>query len=276
MTAEITIQLYSVREQAKADYEGTIRAIAAMGFGNVEPAGFPGSTPEAAAKLFAELGIKAPSCHGALPVGEQKQQVIETALLMGHKYLITGCPPKFKEDFASADSVKRLAELYSEAAANAAEHGLQVGYHNHDWDLIEVDGRPGYQIFLENTPESVLWEADVFWVARAGLDPAAFLREIGPRGKCLHFKDGVMASGEGFIEAETEDGKIMVSTDKPFRPAGTGEVDLLAAHQAATHAEYIAVELDSYDGDMMQAVKQSYDYLTGKGIARGREAASKA
>lgn len=271
MTAEITIQLYSVREQAEADYEGTIRAIAAMGFGNVEPAGFPGTTPAAAAKLFAELGIKAPSCHGALPVGEQKQQVIETALTMGHKYLITGCPPNFQQDFASVDSVKRLAELYTEAAANAAEHGLQVGYHNHDWDLLEIDGRPGYQIFLENTPESVLWEADVFWVAKAGLDPAAFITEIGARGKCLHFKDGLIRADDSFTEAETADGKIMVSNDKPFLPAGTGQVDLLAAHQAATHAEYIGVELDSYHGDMMQAVKQSYAYLTSKGIARGKQ-----
>jgi len=72
MTPEITIQLYSVREQAKADYEGTIRAIAAMGYENVEPAGFPGSSVAEAAKLFGELGLKAPSCHSALPLGEKK------------------------------------------------------------------------------------------------------------------------------------------------------------------------------------------------------------
>ncbi len=269
MTPEITVQLYSVREQAAADYEGTIRAIAAMGFGCVEPAGFPGTTPQKAAALFAELGLKAPSCHCGLPVGDKKNEVIETALLLGHCYLFTGCPPDFKANFASADAIKATAALYCEAAANAAPHGLQVGYHNHDWDLLDVEGTPGYRIFLENTPDTVLWEADVFWVAKAGRDPADFIREIGVRGKALHFKDGILRANDTFTEAETEDGKIMVSDSVPFLPAGAGQVDLSAASKAATHAEIIAVELDSYTGDMMEAVRQSYQYLTTQGIARG-------
>lgn len=269
MIPEITVQLYSVREQAAADYEGTIRAIAAMGFGCVEPAGFPGSTPQKAAALFAELGLKAPSCHCSLPIGDKTHEVIETALLMGHRYLITGCPPDFKNNFASTDAIKATAELYCEAAVNAAKHGLQVGYHNHDWDLLDVDGKPGYLVFLENTPDSVLWEADVFWVAKAGRDPAKFIQEIGVRGKALHFKDGILQSNDTFTEAETEDGKVMVSDSVPFLPAGTGHVDLLAASRAAAHAELIAVELDSYGGNMMEAVQQSYTYLTKQGIARG-------
>ncbi len=271
MTPEITVQLYSVREQAKADYEGTIRKIAAMGFGCVEPAGFPGSSPDQAAKLFAELGLKAPTCHCSLPLGDQANEMIETALTCGHRYLITGCPPEFQASFASRDTILATAELYCQAAENAAKHGLQIGYHNHDWDLADVDGVPGYQLFLENTPETVLWEADVFWVAKAGRNPVDFLQEIGPRGKALHFKDGVLNSTGAFTEAETEDGKIMVSDTSPFLPAGTGQVDLVAASAAATHAEYIAVELDTYTGDMLQAIQESYTYLTSQGIAQGTQ-----
>ncbi len=268
---ELSVQLYSVRELAKQNYEAMIRAIADIGFSCVEPAGYPGSTPEAASKLFKELGLRAPSCHGGLPVGEDKNRIIEEALMMGHEAIITGCPPNFREDYTSLDRVRALAELYAEAAENAAPHGIQVGYHNHDWDLAEVEGRRGYQVFLENTPESVLWEADIFWVARAGLDPSAFVQEIGPRGKFLHFKDGVVGGGEAFREMETEDGKIMVSDASPFLPAGRGQVDLLAASKAAVHADYIVVELDSYVGDMMEAVAESYRYLTGNGIATGRK-----
>jgi len=108
MAASISVQLYSVREQAAADYEGTIRAIADMGFENVEPAGYPGTTPAEAAKLFESLGIKAPSCHGGLPLGENKNQVIEEALMLGHKYVITGCPPNFKENYESAYKIKAM------------------------------------------------------------------------------------------------------------------------------------------------------------------------
>jgi sugar phosphate isomerase/epimerase len=269
MTPQITVQLYSVREQAAKDYETTIRAIAAMGYGCVEPAGYPGSSPEQAARLFKELGLQAPSAHIGLPVGDKKNEIIEQAQLMGHQALITGCPPKFKEHYTSLDNVKAMADLYSEAAANAAEHGLQVGYHNHDWDLCEIDGKRGYKLFLENTPDTVIWEADLFWVARAGIDPVAFLNEIGPRGKFLHFKDGKVSTDASFTEAETEDGKIMVSDSSPFLPAGTGQVDLLAASKAAVHAEYIGVELDSYEGDMLQAIAASYRYLTQNGIATG-------
>jgi sugar phosphate isomerase/epimerase len=269
MTPQITVQLYSVRDLAKQDYAGTIRAIAATGFGNVEPAGYPGYSAKDAAKLFRELGIQAPSAHIGLPVGDNKNAIIDEALLMGHKYLITGCPPKFHEHYTSLDKVKALAELYCEAAANLAPHGLQVGYHNHDWDLAVVEGRRSYQVFLENTPETVLYEADVFWVARAGLDPAAFIREIGARGKVLHFKDGIVSTQAAFKTAETESGKIMVSDSIPFRPAGTGQVDLIAASQAAQHAEYLAVELDSFEGDMLQAVRDSYRYLTANKIALG-------
>jgi sugar phosphate isomerase/epimerase len=269
MIPQITVQLYSVRDLARDDYEGTLRTIAAMGFGLVEPAGFPGYSAEKAAKLFGELDLHAPTAHIALPIGDKKNEIIEQALMLGHKYLITGCPPKFKENFSSIDAIKATAELYCEAAENAAKHGLQVGYHNHDWDLLDIEGRAGYQVFLENTPESVLWEADLFWVAKAGRDPVAFLQEIGARGKALHFKDGVVRAEDTFTEAETEDGKIMISNAVPFLPAGKGQVDLIAASKVASHAEYIAVELDSYDGDIIQAIQTSYDYLTRNGIAQG-------
>ena len=269
MIPSITVQLYSIREQLAADYEGTIRAIAAMGFGCVEPAGYPGSSAEKAARLFKELGIKAPTCHNSLPIGDKKNQVIEEALLLGHEAIITGCPPDFKTNFASEDAIKATADIYCEAAENAAPHGLQVGYHNHDWDLLDVNGAPGYRIFLENTPETVLWEADLYWLVKADRDPVTFLQEIGSRGKVVHFKDGLIATSDVFTEAETESGRIMVSESHPFLPAGTGQVDLLAAAKAASYAKYIAVELDSYAGDIMTAIQESYTYLTSMSIARG-------
>lgn len=269
MIPQITVQLYSVRDLAKKDYAGTLRAIADIGFGFVEPAGYPGTTAKEAAKLFQDLGLQAPSAHVGLPVGDRKNAIIEEALLMGHKYLITGCPPKFQEHYTSLDGVKAMAELYCEAAANLAPHGLRVGYHNHDWDLAVVEGRRAHEVFLENTPETVLYEADVFWVSRAGLDPAAFIEQIGARGRVLHFKDGIVANQAAFKEDETESGKVMVSDAIPFRPAGQGQVDLVAAAKSLRHAEYLAVELDSFEGDMMQAVRESYRYLTTKGIARG-------
>lgn len=254
MTPKITVQLYSLRAALEADFEGTLRKIAAIGFPCVETAGYHERSPSDVAKLFTDLGITAPTAHCALPVGDATNEVIEPALELGHRYLITGGPPGWQDSYTTTDQVKAAAEQYCLAAENAAKHGLQVGYHNHDWDLAKFEDQPAYQTFLANTPDDVLWEADLFWVARAGIDPCEFLKEIGPRGKALHFKDGHITDK---------------SIDPPFLPAGTGEIDLLAAAKAASHAEYIAVELDAYDGDMLTAVEQSYQYLTNKKIAKG-------
>lgn len=251
MTPDISVQLYSVRDDATQDYAGTLKKIADMGFGHVELAGFPGTTPEAGVKVIQDLGLKASSMHGKLPLGDDQNEVIELAQSLGMKAIITGCAPTGKEGFESADAIKATAELYTQAAEVAARHGMQVGYHNHDWEMADIDGRPAYDIFFENTPETVLWEADIYWVMVGKRDPVEFINHIGPRGKFLHFKDG-LAEPRG-----------------SFRPAGQGEVPLLEASKVATHAEVICVELDRYDGVMMEAVEQSYDFLTGQGIAKG-------
>jgi sugar phosphate isomerase/epimerase len=269
MSPQISVQLYSVRDEAEKDYATTIQKISDMGFQNVEPAGYPGFSAQQASDLFRGLKLSAPSCHGPLPLGEDKNKIIEEALMLGHQYIFTGCPTNFKEDFKTIDRIKATAERYCEAAEFAAKHNIQVGYHNHDWDLALIDGVRAYQVFLEHTPDTVLWEADIFWVAKAGLDPAAFIKEIGVRGKCLHFKDGVINEKDQFKEVENESGKVMVSEQSPFLPAGQGDVDLIKAFQAVEHAEYIMVELDSYTGNIMEAIQESYTYLTSQNIAHG-------
>jgi sugar phosphate isomerase/epimerase len=103
----------------------------------------------------------------------------------------------------------------------------------------------------------------VFWVKFGGRDPVEFVKEIGKRGKLIHMKDGRVGKKGEFKEAITSSGKIMVSNDKPFLPAGTGDIDLVAVANAATHMEYGVVEIDSYEGDMMKGIAQSYTYLKG-------------
>jgi sugar phosphate isomerase/epimerase len=254
--AQITVQLYSLRDALEADFEGTIRKLAAIGYPCVEPAGFHGRKPAEVAKLLTDLNLTAPTAHCGLPLGDAKSEIIETALELGHRYLITGVPPGGQDDYTTTDQVKAIAEQYCIAADNVAPHGLQVGYHNHDWDLAEFEGQPAYHTFLSHTPESVLWEADLFWIARAGINPVGFLQEIGPRGKVLHFKDGHITDR---------------SIEIPYLPAGQGEVDLIAAAKVGKDAEYIAVELDAYNGDMLKAVEQSYLYLTENKIAGSKK-----
>ncbi len=268
MAPKITVQLYSVRNEAEKDYEGTMRRIAEMGYENVEPAGFPGCTVEKAAKIYKELGLSAPSQHGALPVGDHKNEIIEKALLLDTKYIFTGCPPDYPNSFKSADAIKRCADIFSEASSIAGEHGIQVGIHNHTFEMMDIEGRPAYEIFMENTPAEVLWEADIYWVCEGGRSIPAFIECIAERGKVLHFKDGLITNKNAI---GLKDKAMEQFAEKcTFLPAGSGDIDLSAAFNSVEHAQYICVELDAFNGDMMEAVSQSYQYLTDHGIAEGR------
>ena len=99
MNPVITLQLYSLREELEADFEGILSQIAEIGFSCVEPAGYHGRKPSEIVKLLAELGMSAPTAHCCLPIGDATQEVIETALELGHRYLITGCPPNGQDDY---------------------------------------------------------------------------------------------------------------------------------------------------------------------------------
>lgn len=270
MKPKISVQLYSVREDAAKDYEATIRKIAAMGFPAVEPAGFPGTTVEKAAALFKELDLIVPSQHGQLPIGDAKQQIIEEAQALGIKYIYTGCPPDYPRSFQSVDGIKAVAEKFCAAADYAAKFGIQVGIHNHTFEMLDIDGKPAYEYFLEATPETILWEADLYWVAVAGRVPAEFIKRLGNRATCLHFKDGAFDEADAALKLK-ESANGLVAIERNFMPAGAGNVDLLAAAKVVgLVTEYIVVELDSYAGNMMEAVQQSYTYLTQNGIATGR------
>jgi sugar phosphate isomerase/epimerase len=261
MAPKITVQLYSVRDYADKSYADTISQIADIGFKNVEPAGYAGLTTKEASKILKEYGIKAPSCHGPLPVGDNKNKILDDFLTMEHKYVFTGCPPNFNKNFTTIDGIKKTAELYCEAAEFLKPHGIQIGYHNHDWDLIDIEGIPAYKTFLDNTPDSILYEADLFWVACAGIDEVSFVKEIGTRAKILHFKDGI------FKQYQTQKGEFAPADCITFLPAGSGNINLKGVAEIYNQTEYVAVEIDSFDGDMMQAIKDSYTWLIKNNIA---------
>lgn len=237
---EISVQLFSLREQLKKNYEETIKKVAEFGYKYVEPAGFPGSTIDEALALYRELGLTPYSVHGKLPLGDDKEEAIESALKLGAKYIVGG---RGKDVYSSADNIKRAAEDFSEAAINAAEHGIGIGCHNHDWEMNLIDGIPGYRIFMENTPSSVTMELDTYWIKVGGMEPVEVIREAGERARLIHIKDGD------------------IDPPRPMKAAGDGKMDFPPIIEAAKFAELFIVEIDVCGSDMLDAVGQSYDYL---------------
>jgi sugar phosphate isomerase/epimerase len=248
--APIALQLYSVRDALAKDYVGVMRRIADMGYAGVEPAGYPGTTPKKAGKIYRDLGLQVPSTHTGLPLGKARNAVLDEMAAIGSKRIISGF---WKDAFESGDAIKRTADTYNRAAREAKKAGLTLGMHNHWWEFLAVDGRRADQILLDHLDPSVFLEVDTYWVKMAGADPVAVVRELGKRAPLLHIKDGPLKE------------------NRPMTAVGDGRMDFPAIVRAGgTRTKWLIVELDDCATDMMEAVEKSVRYLAAKKLGRKR------
>lgn len=242
MAKPIGVQLYSVRDAIGAQgYESVIRKIASFGYPAVEPAGFPGTTPQAAAALFKELGLQAPSAHTPLPLGDKRDEVMNTMKTIGAKYVVLPFLPK--EQFTTVADVKALCKPMNEANAVVRDAGMTLLYHNHWWEYQPVEGTYPYKVMAETLDPSIGFELDTYWAKTGGVDPVAAINELGDRVKLLHIKDGP------------------ATTDGDMVAVGEGVMNFPAILAAAKAAEWLIVELDRCGTDMLTAVQKSYQNL---------------
>ena len=253
MALPIGLQLYTLRESLEHDFIGITTQVAKLGYIGVETATIPGTTPQDAAKIFRDVGLTIIGAHIPLPLGDKKNEVLETMSIYGTKRLV--CPFMPRERWQSTDSIKAVCEELNQANEVARENGLTLIYHNHSWEYKLVDGKPAYKIMLDHLAPSIQLEIDTYWVQVGGQNPTAVVKELGSRAPLLHIKDG---------PAE--------NTEQPMTAVGDGVMDwhsIIGAGEST--AEWLIVELDRCATDMMEAVKRSYQYLIGEGFAHGRE-----
>jgi sugar phosphate isomerase/epimerase len=253
MTAPIALQLYTVRELLKHDFEGVIRRIADIGYVGVETAGFPeGVSAADAAALFHDCGLTVAAAHVPLPLGDDQAHVIEMAAQLGTQRLVSGYVPA--DAYRDLASIGRICGRFNQAGAVAAAHNLSFGVHNHWWEFQQVDGVYPYQVWLDELDPAVFFELDSYWIQSAGADPSAMVELFGHRAPLLHIKDGPAGP----------------DTDADMVAVGDGTVDYRAIIAAAGDStQWLIVELDRCAGDMMTAVERSYRYLVGEGLAHG-------
>lgn len=253
MTKPIALQLYTVRDELEKDFEGTIRKVAQMGFVGVETAGSPeGITAVQAKALFDEVGLTVCAAHMPLPLGDDKNLLLDVMEDLACKKMVSAWLPP--DEYKSVASIQKVCDTLNEAAAAAAERGITLGVHNHWWEFEEVAGTRPYKLWLENLDPAIFFELDTYWVQVGGVDPVAVLAEMGDRAKLLHIKDGPADNSQSDMTA-----------------VGTGNMDYTQIIPAASAAEWMVVELDRCATDMMTAVQESYTYLTSKGLAHGKQ-----
>lgn len=250
----ISLQLYSLRKDVYPggdDLPGVLRTVADIGYKGVELAGLQGCDPKEIAKIVNDLGLQVCSSHAGLPAPESVQQIAETELVLGNKRVIGGFGPNA---FETVDACKEAAAKFQQAAELLKPYGMTFGFHNHWWEFFTVDGKYVYDILMKEAP-GVFSELDVYWCAYGKAEPVKVISQYTSRQPLLHIKDGTLKEGE------------------PHTAVGSGVLDMPAIIGAADPniLEWLIVELDNCATDMLEAVKQSYRYLTSSGLAAGNK-----
>lgn len=241
----IGLQLYTVRKELERDFSGTLAKIAAIGYREVEFAGYFNNSPEAVKNALEINNLTAPSAHISLgAIRENLSETIKTAQVIGHKYLICGNLPSAER--ISLDNYKKIAALFNSAGEICRKNGIQFGYHNHDFEFQAIDGKIPYDVLLAETDSNLVkMELDLYWIAKAGRNPLKYFRDFPNRFMLLHAKDMDNSPKKNF----TEVGRGVINFREIFAEAKKAGV------------KHYFVEQDQTAASPFESIGISYDYL---------------
>jgi len=261
------LQLYSLRELLPKDFDGTLRAVAAAGYQEVEAAGFYTMSAPDFKQAMVTAGLRCVSAHYPLSMLQpQLESILDYAKQLGLQYVVCASPslkdpsrlklsskdPGYHEAWVEAftlDDWKWNAEQFNQIGGKVKAEGMRFGYHNHTTEFRKLGKVVPYDELLRLTdPDLVTFEMDCGWVAVAGHSPAEYLAMYPTRISMLHVKDFDLQKG---VEHPR-------STE-----LGRGTVDYRAVFEAAkkAHLTHYFVEQEDFDMPPLEAIKRDADYL---------------
>jgi sugar phosphate isomerase/epimerase len=198
------VQLYTLRGAMALDAAETLAAVAAAGYSEVEPAGTGNLNANQFAQALRDTGLTAPSAHVPYDLIKNKpEELLAMAQVIGCEYLVL---PWLSPEFRSASGYGVAIDLLNRFGDQCHKSGVQLCYHNHDFEFERVDGEVAFDRLLrECDRDRVKFELDLFWVTHAGADGAAYLRADPQRYPLCHVKDRsatgeMMDVGQGVID----------------------------------------------------------------------------
>jgi sugar phosphate isomerase/epimerase len=246
----ITTQLYTVRDQIAEDTLGTLKAIASYGIEYVELGGLNRESVKDWSAFLDETGLKVSGAHYGLAEFENPDELFDVMNTLDCKTIIM--PWISSDNFASLNSIKGFADKLNTAGEVATAAGFDYLYHNHDFEIKEVDGKSGLEHLMDLvSADNMNFEVDVAWVRVGGMDEVEFLNANEDRIKMLHLKD------------------VDPAQTPRWRIAGDGLVDLDAciAFAAANNISFGGIELDESPCSPLEAVQRSYEFFKSKGLS---------
>lgn len=268
----IAYQIYSAREDAQKNLSGVLGELASMGYKGVEFAGFYGNSADEVDALLARYNLQAVSSH--VPVAQIEEDMF--AVLSYHRRI--GCkyiaiPYLDEQTRPGAPGFARMIRLIYRFGALCREAGIQLLYHNHDFEFVKLSGQYALDFLYEAVPADILkTEIDTCWVKFSGIDPADYLRQYAGRCPVVHLKDFVGSKGDklpyALIGKDEDEDHTTAAFE--FRPFGHGSQDAKAVVEAGIEAgaKWFVIEQDlSVGRTPLEAARMSIDTLKDMGAA---------
>ncbi|MEM7655161.1 MAG: TIM barrel protein [Bacteroidota bacterium] len=262
--SNIGLQLYTVREALAEAPADTLQKIAQMGYHQVET-----MTVQSLGEMvpmIQDAGLKVNSSFmqwsvltgrwdllGMSSPGYAMEELIDSAARYELEYVVFGY--LMPEERGTLDDYKAIIDQLNEAGEQFAELGVQLCYHNHNFEFMEMEGTTPFDVMIERfDPEMVKFEFDVFWASLAGWDPLATMERLGGRMAQVHLKD--KRKGEPVVFANEE------AKPEAFKELGQGEVDIRKVIQLAEsyNVAHCHVEQD-HSPNPLNSIETSLSYL---------------
>jgi len=221
---KIGVQLWTLRDELKTDFKGTMRKLAELGFDGVEFAGDYGGMPPK--ELAAFMGGLRLGCAGIMPGAAN---ILDTGSIAYEYAESLKAPALTTSDMEPFD--EKLDEITKRCAAlgeAAASMGIRYSYHNHAGEFVKINGECALDLLYRHTDaKQVMAELDIYWIAKGGQDPVEYIKKHSARLLQAHFKD-------------------MDPVDGSFTELGNGCLDLAACLEAVrkTNCEWVIYEQD--------------------------------
>lgn len=269
-------ELFTVRHLLAEDFRGTLEAIAAIGYRELEMVGFGGSiflddplygyTPREFRQLLDDLGVRVPTAQFS-GRADNLGQIAATAKEIGIEYLILGMPPEFLSITSNGpvvsgveglDQVKRVVDRLNGLGETYRRHGIGFAFHNHHMEFARLGEQTAYDYIMTNTdPDIVKMELDAGWAAVAGVEAAKYLSRYPGRFIATHMKDYEPGRPRGDVSARSP-----IPEMTQLVTPGDGIVDFgaIMAEMDRTGIKHAYVEVDLPD-DALDTARRGYHYL---------------
>lgn len=273
---KVGLQLYSIRQDMEKNMDEALKKVKDMGYDYVEFAGYFGHTSGEVREMLKRHGIECISVHqNPTLFWEQGQAAIDYIKEIGARFC--AIPHYDKENFTDKDKWNETVKRFTDLGRNLKKNGIQLMYHNHDFEFEKVDGEFILDRIYAAVPSDLLQpQIDTCWVHYAGFNPVDYVLKYSGRISVLHLKDFVCTNlGSGpvysLIGKDGKEGKKPTREENgfAFKPLGKGIQDIPKILEAAEKAgaEYLIVEQDeSVDIPPIEAARISREYLKGLGI----------